>query len=178
MVSLPVAMCVFPVAIPWCSAQSVASVQIQENVVVTALFKPAYPPLAKQTRTTGDVVLTLKITKDGRLESATVVSGHPLLKQAALDSAERSQFECRNCDEIRPFQMLYSFRLGPTSYCAGASETSKSDERKEFYPRVLESQNHVTVIDQPVAICDPGPDSKRVRSAKCLYLWKCSLRFL
>jgi TonB family protein len=111
MVRLLVAMYVFPAAIPWCSVQSVRSLQIQENVVVTSLFKPAYPPLAKQTRTTGDVLLTLKIRKDGRLESATVVSGHPLLKRAAaLDSAERLQFECRNCsDEISPFQMLYSF---------------------------------------------------------------------
>jgi TonB family protein len=179
LVRLLVAMCVFFAPIPWCSAQSSAVARIQENFVVTNLFKPVYPPLAKQTRITGDVVLTLKIRKDGRLESATVVSGHPLLKQAALDSAERSQFECRNCsDEIRPFQMLYSFQLGPTSYCAETSETSKSDEKKQFYPRVLESQNHVTVIDQPVGTCDLGPDVMRVRSAKCLYLWRCSLRSL
>jgi TonB family protein len=69
----------------------------QENLGLTKLFQPVYPPVAKQAGVKGDVELELKVNADGNLESATVVSGHPLLTQAALDSANYSQFECRGC---------------------------------------------------------------------------------
>jgi TonB family protein len=154
-------------------AQSATSV---EDVVITKLFQPVYPPLAKQTRATGNVELTLEIRKDGSIESASVVSGHPLLQQAALDSARRSQFECKNCGEgVRQFQMLYSFQLGPTSYCTEGPPTAKGDEKQESYPRVTQLQNHITLVDQPVGTCDLAfvAIEKKVRSAKCLYLWRC-----
>jgi TonB family protein len=167
---------VFSAAVAEPSAQSATSAQTQESVVLRQLFQPVYPPLARQTRITGDVELILEVKADGGLESASVVSGHPLLKQAALDSARRSQFECRNCTQgVRSFQMFYSFQLGPTSYCAETSETSKGDEKEVPYPRLIQSQSHVTVIDQPVGTCDPAftVTGTKVRSAKCLYLWRC-----
>jgi hypothetical protein len=168
-------MIVFSAALARFPAQN-AGTSTQENVVLTKLFPPVYPPLAKQTRTTGDVELALEVRTDGGLESTIVVSGHPLLKQAALDSAQRSQFACRNCgQEVRSFRVLYSFQLGPTSYCTAVSGTSKADENQESYPQVMQSQNHITVIDQPVGTCDPAADLRKVRSIKCLYLWKCGL---
>jgi TonB family protein len=174
LIRLLAALFVFLAAVPESSAQSA---QTQEDIALTNLFQPVYPPLAKQTRITGDVELALELRKDGSLGSASVVSGHPLLKQAALDSAQRSQFECRNCSEgVHSFKMLYSFQLGPTSYCTDGSETSKSGEKQQAYPRVIESQNHVTVIDRPVGTCDLARDLRKVRSAKCLYLWKCGLQ--
>src|SRR6267142_3707653 len=141
------AMLVFSIAVSGFPIQNASSAATQESVVLTKLFQPVYPPLAKQTRVTGDVELTLEVRANGSLESVGVLSGHPLLKQAALDSARRSQFECKNCgDGVRTFQMLYSFQLGPTRYCTATSETSKGDEKQEAYPRVTESQKHVTVI--------------------------------
>jgi len=174
---LLVTMLLFSVAVAGFPDQNAPSASTQESVVLTKLFPPVYPQVAKQTRITGDVELTLEVSANGSLESAVVVSGHPLLKQAALASAKRSQFECKNCGEgVRFLQMLYSFQLGPTRYCAATSETSKSDAKEEPYPRVTESQNHVTVIDQPVGTCDLAIDHRKVRSAKCLYLWKCGLQ--
>jgi TonB family protein len=103
-----------------------------QHVVLTKLFQPVYPPLAKQTQITGDVVLALEVRSNGSLESAEAVSGHPLLKQAAVDSARRSQFECKDCGEgMRPFQMLYTFQLGATSYCGGSVETAKGADKEE-----------------------------------------------
>jgi TonB family protein len=158
-------------------AQSVTSVQGEGIASLTKLFQPIYPPLAKQTRITGDVVMEIQVRKDGSLESTSVVNGHPLLKQAALDSAQHSQFECKECSEgLHSFQMVYSFQLGPTSYCAETSETSKSDDKVGHYPQVIQSQNHVTVIDQPVGTCDPAIQITKARSLKCLYLWRCSTR--
>jgi TonB family protein len=166
------AMLVLAVAVAESSAQGAISAQVQQGVVLAKLFQPVYPPLALQARITGDVELSLEVKADGSLGSASVVSGHPLLKQAALDSAQHSQFECKNCGQGgRSFQMLYSFQFGPTRSCEETPETSKGDEKEEPYPRVIQSQNHVTVIDQPVGICDPAV--KKVRSVRCLYLWKC-----
>lgn len=156
-------------------AQSgVSANSVQGELVLTKLAGPSYPPLARQTRITGDVELMLEIKEDGSIQSMAVVSGHPLLKQSALDSAQRSQFECRKCDPgVHSFRMLYSFQLGPTSYCTEASDSSKGNQREEIYPQVIQSQNHVTVVDQPVGTCDLTVTIIKVRSAKCLYLWKC-----
>jgi hypothetical protein len=154
-------------------AQSATSV---EDVVMTKLFQPVYPPLPKQTRIAGDVELTLVVKADGSVESAIAVSGHPLLKQAAVDSALHSQFACKNCDEgVRSLKMLYSFQLGPTSYCSEGPTIANSDEKQDTYPRVTVSLNHVSIIDRPVGTCDLAfiAIEKKIRSAKCLYLWRC-----
>ena len=146
----------------------------QEGVVLTKLRQPFYPPLARQTRIGGDVQVMLRIRQDGSVESATVVSGHPLLQQAALDSAQQSQFECPKCsDAVTSYQMIYTFQLVQLT----ATEVdTKNKQQDQPYPHVTQLQNHVTVVDQVVCICDPAPDSLKVRSIKCLYLWKCGFR--
>jgi len=160
-------------------AQSgVAANSPQGEVFLTKLATPFYPPLARQTRITGDVELMLEIKENGSIQSAIVVSGHPLLKQAALDSAQSSQFECRNCGQgVQSYRLFYSFQLGPTRYCTETSDGSKDNQQEGPYPRVIQSQNHVTVVDQPVGTCDPAftVTWKKVRTAKCLYLWRCGL---
>ena len=168
----------FSVPTAWLLAQEAKSGDTHGHASVVKLSSPVYPPLAKQTRTTGDVRLNLIVRADGRVESATVESGHPLLKQAALDSAQQSQFGCETCGvEARSVQMVYSFQLGPTVYCTGASSPPNADKREESYPRVMQAENHITVIDQPVGTCDLAfkITEKKVRSIKCMYLWKCGL---
>jgi len=148
----------------------------QTAVILTKLSPSAYPPLALRARIAGEVELMLDVRPNGSIASAIVVSGHPLLKQAALESAQQSQFECRNCIEVvRSYRLLYTFQLGPTKYCAETSDAAKSNQQEQPYPRVTQSQDHVTVIDQPEGTCDPVVTitGKKVRSAKCLYLWRC-----
>ena len=48
--------------------------------------QPDYPPLARQTRISGTVRLHAIIAKNGTVEQLEVMSGHPLLVQAALDA--------------------------------------------------------------------------------------------
>ncbi len=150
----------------------------QESVVLTQLAQPVYPTIAKQTHITGDVELTVEVKADGAVQSAIVVGGHPLLKQAALDSARHSQFVCKNCGaEVRTVTMLYSFQLGPTSYCTDELDKSQPQEKPETYPKVTQERNHITLIDQPVGTCDLAfiVVERKVRSIKCLYLWRCGL---
>ena len=54
--------------------------------------KPVYPQIARITRTQGAVVLEAIINKEGTIESLRVVSGHPLLTQAALDAVKQWRY--------------------------------------------------------------------------------------
>jgi TonB family protein len=48
-----------------------------------------YPPIAKAARVQGTVVLQALLGKDGRVEELHVISGPPMLQQAAIDAVEQ-----------------------------------------------------------------------------------------
>ena len=50
---------------------------------------PAYPPDAKEARIQGVVHLAVIIGKDGTVQNVEVLSGHPLLVQAAMDAVKQ-----------------------------------------------------------------------------------------
>jgi protein TonB len=52
-------------------------------------IQPVYPPLAKQARIQGTVILSAMISKEGTIQNLTVTSGHALLIQAALDAVKQ-----------------------------------------------------------------------------------------
>jgi TonB family protein len=54
---------------------------------------PIYPPLARQIHLQGDVSVEVIISPDGRVESARVVSGHPMFAQYAREAALGWRFE-------------------------------------------------------------------------------------
>lgn len=54
---------------------------------------PAYPPLAKMARIQGVVRLEAVISKDGTIQDLKVMSGHPLLVQAALNAVKQWKYE-------------------------------------------------------------------------------------
>jgi len=49
---------------------------------------PQYPPIAKAAHIQGTVVLQAIISKEGTIEELQIVSGPPLLQQAALDAVK------------------------------------------------------------------------------------------
>jgi len=51
--------------------------------------KPVYPPLAKQARIQGVVKFTAVIGKDGAIQNLQMISGHPLLVQAATEAVKQ-----------------------------------------------------------------------------------------
>ena len=56
-------------------------------------IRPTYPPLARQTRIQGTVKLHAIIAKDGTIQQLEVISGHPLLVQAALDAVRQWRYQ-------------------------------------------------------------------------------------
>jgi protein TonB len=49
--------------------------------------------MAKTTRTQGTVVLSATISKEGKIQDLKVMSGPPLLRQAALDAVSQWEYK-------------------------------------------------------------------------------------
>ncbi|MBC7911623.1 MAG: energy transducer TonB [Pyrinomonadaceae bacterium] len=54
--------------------------------------QPAYPPIAKSARAQGTVTVQILVDESGKVVSASAVSGHPLLRAAAVQAAYRARF--------------------------------------------------------------------------------------
>src|SRR5262245_38685452 len=59
----------------------------------TKKIEPVFPPIAKAARASGEVKVEVTIDKAGRVISARVLSGHPLLRDAALTAARQWDFK-------------------------------------------------------------------------------------
>jgi TonB family protein len=55
--------------------------------------QPEYPPIAKAAGASGAVQVQVTISEKGEVTEATVVNGHPLLREAALTAARQWQFK-------------------------------------------------------------------------------------
>jgi protein TonB len=62
------------------------------NGNATSLPKPPYPAPARAVRASGAVNVQVKIDEKGNVVSASAVSGHPLLQQAAVAAARQAKF--------------------------------------------------------------------------------------
>jgi hypothetical protein len=160
---------------PQQTSHSVQPDATKGEVVLVTLSKPTFSPLARQANVDGQVIVDVTVRQDGTTES-TVVNGHPLLKQAALDSAMQSRFECRVCSAPLPYVLVYTFtRTSEGSCCGGMGTPAKVEQEPQSYDEQGRPQTRVTISAEKTCICDPSPTVK-VRSLKCLYLWKCSTR--
>ncbi len=147
---------------------------LRTGVVLTKLSQPIYPRAAKAAHIVGDVDLMLTIRQDGSIESAVVVSGHPLLSPAALDSALHTQFECRKCGEAgSSYRLVYTFQIEGESGCEPTESAGKTDDHDQTYPQIIDAENRVTTVAYLVCIIDWAPIVKKRRSLRCLYLWRC-----
>jgi protein TonB len=54
---------------------------------------PNYPPLAKQARIQGAVVLQAEISKEGTIQNLQLISGHPMLAPAAIEAVRQWRYK-------------------------------------------------------------------------------------
>jgi periplasmic protein TonB len=54
--------------------------------------QPPYPPIARAARASGAVQIQVTISEDGRVLEASVIAGHPLLRDSALQAARQWVF--------------------------------------------------------------------------------------
>jgi len=163
------------------SAQDAASPNSNSDIpkgdaILVSLSKPVYPPLARQADIYGDVRVAVTVRPDGTAKAA-VESGHPKLIQAALDSATQSHFECRVAT-LCSYTLVYAFKQIEGSDCCSAfSAPVTIEQESQSTDPEGRPQIHITIAAEHVCICDPAATlTMKVRSLKCLYLWKCSAR--
>jgi len=83
-----------PMAVP--KVATPQRVRVSQGVSQGLLVRkvnPTYPPLARQARISGTVVLRAVISKDGSIENLTLVSGHPMLAPAAIDAVKQWKYK-------------------------------------------------------------------------------------
>lgn len=168
----------FALALASCSSV-IAQVQAESGVrksevVLSKLSPPIYPRLAQQARITGTVEIELRIRQDGTIDSAQIISGHPMLRDAALESARQSLFECKECAQaITSYTLAYRFTIIPRDPPKTCDEPEQAPP-----PAEMDTMKHEVIVSAwQMWTCDPSVELIRVRSAKCLYLWKCGVRY-
>jgi protein TonB len=90
-----------------------ASVMMEGNLIHRV--QPQYPPLAIQTHTQGSVVLSAVISRAGTIENLQVISGHPMLVNAAIDAVRQWRYRpyVLNGDPVEvDTQVTVNFTLG------------------------------------------------------------------
>jgi len=83
-----------PAAVP--AKPNVQRVRVSQGVtqgLLTKKVQPQYPPLARQARIQGSVVLRALISKTGQIENLQVVSGHPMLTSSAIQAVKQWEYK-------------------------------------------------------------------------------------
>ena len=133
-----------------------------EGVSLAKLYLPVYPPLARTACVTGDVTIRVRVRLDGSISSAQEISGHPLLERAALESAQRSTFICRNCKEETSLELTYTFLLREDIDCTVRRLRSSKcfylwkcggwrDNRVARPVNISQSKNRTTILADSVS---------------------------
>src|SRR5271165_2242656 len=71
-------------------------IRVSSGVSTGLLIKkvqPNYPPLAKQARIQGHVLLQAEISKDGTIQNLQLISGHPMLAPAAIEAVRQWRYK-------------------------------------------------------------------------------------
>jgi protein TonB len=83
-----------PVAVP--KVATPQRVRVSLGVSQGLLIKkvqPNYPPLARQARIQGTVLLQAEISKEGAIENLRLISGHPMLAPAAIEAVKQWRYK-------------------------------------------------------------------------------------
>jgi len=83
-----------PVAVPKIATPQRVRVSsgVQSGLLIRKV-NPTYPPLARQARIQGRVILQAQISKDGNIENLQLVSGHPMLAPAAIEAVKQWKYK-------------------------------------------------------------------------------------
>ncbi|MGH9528806.1 MAG: energy transducer TonB [Terriglobales bacterium] len=83
-----------PVAVP--KVATPTRIRVSQGVTQGLKIRnvtPVYPPLARQARIQGTVLLQAIISKDGSIQGLRVISGHPMLIPAAIDAVKQWKYK-------------------------------------------------------------------------------------
>ncbi len=86
------------------------SESVGEQPTVVAAVASILPPIARQARVESDVKVEVKIDEKGNVQSAKVISGHPLVSKASETAAKKWKFSPLGQEtSVRTVQLTFSF---------------------------------------------------------------------
>ena len=109
------------ILLSYVQAQQDATVN-DKDMTVSDFEDIGYPPLARQTRTQGVVVVRVRLDKDGKVTDAVALSGSELLIPASVANAKKWRFQS---NAQRAAVIVYNFRM-PHAACKSSSIVSFS----------------------------------------------------
>jgi TonB family protein len=152
-------------------AQSATAETPQTGVVLTKLYPPVYPPLARQARIAGDVKVNVHVRPDGAVATAEALSGHPMLAPAAVENARQSQYQCNGCTGETEYVLTYTFgfiedlkpydkfedrpvRRGKCLYLwkCGMVRVNTFDSCAPVQPQITQSPGRVKILASPACV--------------------------
>jgi len=83
-------------AVPIPKVATPQRVRVSQGVTQGLLLRkiqPAYPPLARQARIQGSVLLQAEISKEGTIQNLRLISGHPMLAPAAIEAVKQWRYK-------------------------------------------------------------------------------------
>jgi outer membrane biosynthesis protein TonB len=111
----------------------VAITQDDESILVSTNI-PKYPPLARVGQVEGIVKLTFTLSAHaGEPTDIQVVSGHPLLKNAAVENVKTWHLQ-NPYDISRKYETTFKYRLGPGPPAISSFESFHNVEIVSFIP--------------------------------------------
>ena len=140
--------------------------------------KPSpYPQLAFAAHVSGVVTIDLAVRHDGTLQSADVIGGPAMLRQAALGAVQQARFECHGCGEAPTrTHVSVQYTLSEVRPCPATEASSTAFIEKESYLQITHSDDAISITDRPIGTCDYAMtiSKSRARSVRCLFLWHCA----
>ena len=127
------------------SAPVVQRVRVSQGVtkgMVVYRIEPTYPPLARQARIQGVVVLTAMIDRDGNIQNLRLVSGHPMLAPAAIDAVKHWRY--------KPFLLNGQ----PVEVCSGRVSVNHSGTNTRMEIR-MHCNMRDTIVAHVLCLCCP-----------------------
>jgi len=129
----------------------------ESSPAVKIAVAPKYPKLTLAGRVYGVVTVCVTVTPSGVVKSATVLKGHPMLREAAVLAARQWKFE-ESPVEKRTVTLRFSFVILP--------ESSKVKSQTLFLPpagfEIREKPATPSVRDQDD---DPSPNPHPISTA-------------
>src|SRR5688572_3105764 len=97
---------------------ALTTVQGVELKVVQSV-EPVYPALAMAARVQKQVRIWVKISPDGNVQDATIVDGHPLLNESAIDAAKQWKFNRTPFGGVSEISVAFAIPVAVTGSITG-----------------------------------------------------------
>jgi TonB family protein len=129
-----------------------APLQVPPEAVQKLLLRrvaPTYPPLARQARIQGAVVINVIISKTGEVRTMQLVSGHPMLAPSALEAVKQWRYRSYEQDGV-PVEIQTTVQIN-----FSLPEPSAEGIAGDGLPGSSPNQS----IAGQVHLCESSPDS-------------------